>query len=105
MNIQFQNTSYPPWALLPIRIEVFEAVLEHISFEQAKNFCDSLGTICVGEGENIFFSHANKGDGLVALVEILTTTAKDFHTQCTTFHRCSLLCAQSSRTAPHVIFP
>ena len=38
-------------------IEVFEAVLKHISFEQAKNFCDnSLGMICVGECENVLFS-------------------------------------------------
>jgi len=57
MNIQFQNTSYPTRARLPVGTDVFEAVLEHISFEQAKNFCDSkLGNICVGECENVLFS-------------------------------------------------
>jgi len=57
MNIQFQNSSCPPWAHLPVGIDVFEAVLEHISFELAKNFCDSsLGTIYVGECENVLFS-------------------------------------------------
>lgn len=49
INIQFQNTSCPPWARLPLWIEVFEAVLKHISFEEAENFCgNSIDTIFVG---------------------------------------------------------
>ena len=57
MNIQCQNTSRPPWARLPVRIDVFETVLEDISFEQAKNVCvSSFGTIYVGECENVLFS-------------------------------------------------
>jgi hypothetical protein len=57
MYTQFQNTSCPSWAYLPVGIEVFEAVLEHISFEEAKSVCDSsLGTIFVGECENVLFS-------------------------------------------------
>jgi hypothetical protein len=56
--------------------DVFEAVLEHISFEQAKNFCDSnLGNFCVGECGNVLFSLANREDSMEAPVAILSTTA------------------------------
>jgi hypothetical protein len=91
-----------------VETDVFEAVLEHISFEQANSFCDSsLGTICVGECENVLFSLVMPTERTAW--QLLWQYYQLLHKICTLSALLfidGLFCMhQSWRTAPHVIFP
>jgi hypothetical protein len=88
--------------------DVFEAVLEHISFEQAKNFCDrNLGNFCVGECGNILFSLVvpTERTAWQLLWQYYKPLHKIYTLSALVFINVLFCIHQPWRTAPHVIFP